>query len=267
MRHIATSHERQHTRFERKTSDGKSIWRTDYFGPSPSPRDSGSVRPDAANGLYYTPPAAGDQREPQAFLVEQSDGAIVHPHFHFVDQFQVVVDGEGKLGRHDVFPVTVHFAAGHTGYGPILPGDKGLKYFTLRASADETGAQYLPANRHKMLPLPKKYLLLDPLDVKSPCDLASLPKRQVVEVHADETGLKVQSVCAGPADTIVVRPDAGSAGVTVLVLAGQPRQDQKALDKWSCAFIGPMDLPLRLYSGDSQGFQLLLLQYPGVLVA
>lgn len=260
--YLATTQERQFTRFERQTSDGKTIWRTDYFGPSPSPRDSNSVRPDAANGLQYTAPSPGEHREPQAFLVEQSAGAVVHPHFHFVDQFQVVVDGDGKLGSHPVRPVTVHFAAGHTGYGPILPGAQGLKYFTLRASADETGAQYLPANRHKMLRLPKKYLLLDPVDVQHNDQLRTLSGVKTHDVYADQTGLKVQSLCAGPSQAIQVKADPASPGVTVIVLAGQARQADKSLDRWSCAFVGPTDEGLTFQSDLQQGFQLLVLQYP-----
>ena len=126
------------TRFARNAPGGGRIWRTDYFGPPPSPKSSNSVDPNAMNAEVFTPPAPGEIRPPQAFLVEQEPNAIVHPHFHFVDQFQVVVDGGGRIGRHDVGPIMAHFAGACTGYGPITPGDGGLKYFTLRASADST---------------------------------------------------------------------------------------------------------------------------------
>jgi hypothetical protein len=259
--YVASSQERQHTKFERQTADGKTIWRTDYFGPSPSPQGSNSVRPDAINDLTYAPPAPGELREPQAFLVEQSAGAIVHPHFHFVDQFQIVVDGHGKLGKHDVHPVTVHFAARHTGYGPIMPAENGLKYFTLRASADETGAQYLPANRHKMVQLTKKYLLLDPVPVSNVDTLTPLREVGGQVVYADETGLKVRTICAGPQQPVSVHPDSISPGVSVIVLAGNPRVAKKTLDKWSCAFVSATDGALE-FESDEAGFELLVLQYP-----
>jgi len=259
--YLASSQERQHTKFERQTADGKTIWRTHYFGPSPSPQGSNSMRPDAINELSYAPPAPGERREPQAFLVEQSAGAIVHPHFHFVDQFQIVVDGHGKLGKHDVHPVSVHFAARHTGYGPITPAEQGLKYFTFRASADETGAQYLPANRHKMVQLAKKYLLLDPIPVS---DVNALTQSKGVidqSVYTDETGLKVNTVCAGPQQSVTIHPESISPGASVLVLAGTPRVAQKSLDKWSCAFVSAKDDALD-FESDEAGFQLLVLQYP-----
>ena len=259
--YVASSQERQHTKFERQTADGKTIWRTDYFGPSPSPRGSNSVRPDAINELAYAPPAPGELREPQAFLVEQSAGAIVHPHFHFVDQFQVIVDGHGKLGKHDVHPVSVHFAARHTGYGPILPAENGLKYFTLRASADETGAQYLPANRHKMVQLPKKYLLLDPIPVADVTTLTASMATRDQEVYSDEAGLKVTTVSVGPKQSIKITPDTFSPGISVIVLSGNPRLAEKTLDKWSCAFVSPTDNALE-FASDESGFELLVLQYP-----
>ncbi|MFM7781105.1 MAG: hypothetical protein ACKPB8_20485, partial [Alphaproteobacteria bacterium] len=151
------------TRFARNAPGGGRIWRTDYFGPPPSPKSSNSVDPNVMNAEVFIPPAPGEIRPPQAFLVEQEPNAIVHPHFHFVDQFQVVVDGGGRIGRHDVGPIMAHFAGACTGYGPITPGDDGLKYFTLRASADSTGAHFLPAARERMVKGPKRYVLADPI--------------------------------------------------------------------------------------------------------
>ena len=38
----------------------------------------------------------------QAFLVVRPfAGARIEPHFHDVDQFQVVVDGDGRIGKKD----------------------------------------------------------------------------------------------------------------------------------------------------------------------
>ncbi|MFM7610777.1 MAG: hypothetical protein ACKO9A_18150, partial [Alphaproteobacteria bacterium] len=96
------------TRFARNAPGGGRIWRTDYFGPPPSPKSSNSVDPNVMNAEVFIPPAPGEIRQPQAFLVEQEPNAIVHPHFHFVDQFQVVVDGGGRIGRHDVGPIMAH---------------------------------------------------------------------------------------------------------------------------------------------------------------
>ena len=86
-------------------------------------------------------PGAG---EPQAFLVEMPEpGSVIPPHFHREDEFQVVVAGNGSLGKHALEGVAVHFADAYTPYGPIRVGPAGLTFFTLRARADP-GAEYMP---------------------------------------------------------------------------------------------------------------------------
>ncbi|MGE0723121.1 MAG: hypothetical protein AB7O45_02035, partial [Alphaproteobacteria bacterium] len=61
----------QRKRFARRTPEGGAIWRSEYFGPPPSPVSSSSVDPSAVGALDYVDPAPGEVREPQAFLVEQ----------------------------------------------------------------------------------------------------------------------------------------------------------------------------------------------------
>ena len=61
-------------------------------------------------------------------------------------QFQVVLRGSGTLGRHALHPGNVHYSSPQSGYGPIVAGDEGLDYFTLRVLTDK-GAWYLPEAR------------------------------------------------------------------------------------------------------------------------
>src|SRR5688572_22188693 len=98
------------------------------------------------NGLITSPPE--DSIAPQAFLVEQDAGTVIEPHFHVENEFQVIVAGSGSLGRAAVEPVVVHYAGGHTGYGPISAGRDGLSYFTLRTRMDP-GAHFLPGARDR----------------------------------------------------------------------------------------------------------------------
>ena len=88
-------------------------------------------------------PASPGGPSPNAYLVCQEPGAVLHPHFHQADQFQVFVAGTGRIGTHAVQAVTVHFAAAHSPYGPIVAGPKGLHYLTLRRQWDP-GAQWMP---------------------------------------------------------------------------------------------------------------------------
>ena len=81
---------------------------------------------------------------PMAFLVEKDPAAVVHPHFHSADQYQVIVQGAGRLGVHDVASVAVHYTDSYSAYGPIVAADEGVSWFTLR-NAWDPGARYMPA--------------------------------------------------------------------------------------------------------------------------
>ena len=89
----------------------------------------------------------------QAFLVEQDPHWVTPTHYHLEQQFQVIMAGHGTIGRHDVTPLCVHYAAPETAYGPIVAGPDGVSYLTLRMSGD-TSAWYLhkPGSRERMQP-------------------------------------------------------------------------------------------------------------------
>lgn len=86
----------------------------------------------------------------QAFLVVRPfAGARIEPHFHDVDQFQVVVDGDGRIGKKQVRPITFQYADAFTPYGPIVAAEKGLAFFTLR-NISSGGFWAMPGNKHEM---------------------------------------------------------------------------------------------------------------------
>ena len=69
----------------------------------------------------------GDKNLPQAYLVEQPADATVPPHFHDSDQFQVFVSGKVMFGKKAVHSPSLHYAEGHTPYGPIVTEDQGAQ--------------------------------------------------------------------------------------------------------------------------------------------
>lgn len=82
-----------------------------------------------------------------AFTVDlRDDDAVVFPHFHDVDQFQVVIRGTGKLGAADIRPISFHYADAYTPYGPITGRKDGVEFFTLR-SAQASGFYPVPKAR------------------------------------------------------------------------------------------------------------------------
>ena len=88
---------------------------------------------------------------PTAFLARHDQGRITHAHYHIVDQFQIVVDGRGKFGRHDVSPYCIHFSRAYTPYGPLLSDqDIGMSFITLRVRYDP-GHMDVPQERDKLL--------------------------------------------------------------------------------------------------------------------
>ena len=261
MAFITATAEAAPTRFARRTPEGATIWRTDYFGPPPSPLGSNSVDPKAPPTVEYHDPTPGEARLPQAFMVEQEPGAIVHPHFHFVDQFQIAVAGAGTLGRHAVGPVTAHFAAACTAYGPITPGAAGLTYFTLRASADGTGAQFLPAARDRMRPTPKRNIVTDPIEA-SDAAARMARKRSVLEnvlEHAD--GLAVMVLRLAPGMRTTAPHPVRGGGQSMLVIAGALETEDQMLDRCSALFVGADEHAVAVVAG-SEGADLLILQYP-----
>ncbi|WP_217231932.1 hypothetical protein [Streptomyces anulatus] len=83
---------------------------------------------------------------PQAYLVEQRN-YVLRPHFHPVDQFQILCGAPGSLfGRRPLGELEVHYADAHTVYGPLTGGDPPLRYFTLRAEPTGTTA-FMPESR------------------------------------------------------------------------------------------------------------------------
>lgn len=251
------------TRFSRKVSGGGRVWRTEFFGPPPSPSSSDSIDPAALNELRYDEPGPGESRPPQAFLVEQEPDTTAAPHFHFVDQFQVFIEGGGRLGAHPVQPVAVHFAAACTGYGPIVPGETGLSYFTLRASADTTGAQYLPASRSKLKKLPKQHVTTGPIIPLHADELRVLSDAKSITVHESENGLAIRHVQSPPGGQIkasTLLSDA-AVGVSVLVLEGSISAGGQRLDRWSALYLNAGEEAQTFSTGPS-GAEVLVLQYP-----
>ena len=88
---------------------------------------------------------------PQAFRIDFAEPqGVIKPHFHRVNQFQVIVRGGGTLGRQPVDPVAFHYTDGFTPYGPIVAGDEGISFFTIRATPDHSGAHYMPGSRGEL---------------------------------------------------------------------------------------------------------------------
>jgi hypothetical protein len=199
---------------------------------------------------------------PQGFLVQQDGGWELPPHFHREDQFQVVVNGGGTLGRHRLEPLTVHYASGESGYGPIVAGPHGLWYFTLRATTDPGGAWWLPESRAEMTPnKPKRQATSAPVATSDGTALFArrdASVEPVLEPHADGVAAWLLRV---PPHVEVRTPqaDAPHGGRFHVVAAGQMHVGMERLPQYALAFTTP-DEPLVARAG-AGGLELLVLQY------
>ena len=193
-----------------------------------------------------SPPGAG---EPQAFLVEMPEpGAVIPPHFHREDEFQVVVAGNGSLGVHALERVAVHFADAYTPYGPIRVGPAGLAFFTLRARAD-AGAEYMPESRARMARKARRSVAAD---VPPQGETAAL-----WPIHAD--GLGAWIVRARPGEAVASPP--GDGGRYYLIVAGSAAGGATALTRWSCVW-KPAGAVHPALSAGPDGADIVVVQFP-----
>jgi hypothetical protein len=249
MRFVATAEQAERSRRYVEVEEG-AAWVRDYFG-----RD-GAV---AFNG--GKPPAQG-MPCPQAFLVEQQPNQVADPHFHLIDQFQVVVGGDGRLGKRPVSGIAVHYANAYTTYGPLAAGPEGVHYITMRNRWDTTLAHFMPKCRAELKPEPRRHLLIDPVDAATADQLSTLasPARQSLH-EADPDGLAVWRYRV-PDGQAVDGPDPATGdGQYWLVLAGRLAAGGETLSPMSCLFVDRSEKPLELAGGPG-GVEMLGLQFP-----
>jgi hypothetical protein len=254
MWQAVTASEALPTRFRRVLQDGSELWRTGYFGPAPSPPADRLV-----NGVaQFVEPADPYADAPQAFLVEQGPGATVPPHFHYVNQFQVVIAGSGRLGARAVAPLAIHYAGAHTAYGPIAAGPHGLAYFTLRAQSDTTGAQFLPESRARMKPVPRRYLLVD-----VPGDRGEAPDadRSAEKLVEEPDGLAVFVSRFAPGESRNGPDPALGGGQAWLLLEGEVEVRNRVLSRFGCLYLS-RDEPALVPRAGTAGADMLVLQFP-----
>jgi hypothetical protein len=195
----------------------------------------------------------GPGRSPTVFLIEQPAGASLATHFHLQNEFQVVVEGGGTLGRHTLDAPAVHYAGAYTGYGPLVAGPAGLKYFTIRAVFD-TGALFMPQARERLVRGPKRHaeLLLD--------EKASRPFERLLDDAGD--ALTVSRVVLDGGQRHAVSADPSSDGLFVFVLSGAVRSAERTVSRWECVYCAPGEDALEFEGMPGEAADLLLMQMP-----
>jgi rubredoxin len=200
----------------------------------------------------------GVKEGPMAFLVEGTPARVIRPHFHENDQFQVVVSGGGVLGKHKLHVHAVHFSRAHTPYGPIVFGEAGLGFLTLRSRWDP-GAQYLPDSREKLSAVP----------ARNPWQITEAPvfgHSADVNLHTftgikDDRGLAAYTISMKPHAETTAPDHAHGDGQYIIVTRGSVAHEGTDYEALAIAFVKPDEAPWHLRAG-AEGLEALILNYP-----
>lgn len=225
---------------------GAAFWHTLYIGTS---------RYNMAPG---TPEPSPEDVFPMAFLVEQDADNTVHSHYHQQDQFQLVVGGHAMLGVHPVRPVSVHFSAAYTAYGPIqTETDEGVWYFTLRNGFDP-GAQFMKdaTNRAFLRSVAgRKHRE----KVIGPLPQATEPRETLF--GPDPDGAAAWRYHLAPGEALTGPDPSPSRGQYVVVTSGDISHENQTLDHLSMAFVYPEDPAFQATAG-ANGAEVVVCQFP-----
>ena len=235
----------------KRTGNG---WNTPFIGKNRNTLQPGEAKP--AQGVIY----------PMAFLVEKDAGAVVKPHFHIADQYQVVVQGGGSLGKHAIGTVAVHYTDAYSAYGPIVANDHGVSWFTLRNTWD-SGALYMPENRATLREGRTKFAHreatcgpLPPLSVGELASLTEATGEAVIEETSDGLGTWRYTVPAGGS---VNGPAPASGGGQYWLVSGGSAcvPGGELLSPQSLVFVGPDEAASVMTAGPG-GADLICMQFP-----
>ena len=212
-----------------------------------------------------TPPPL-DQIYPMAFLVEKDAGAVVKPHFHIADQYQVVVQGGGSLGKHAIGTVAVHYTDAYSAYGPIVADERGVSWFTLRNTWD-FGAKYMPEHRAELRDARSKIAHreatcgpLPPLSVAELAALNAVKSEAVIEETADGLGTWRYTVPAGQSVTGPA-PSTGGGQYWLVSAGSASAPGGDLLPPQSLVFVGPDEAASVMTAGPG-GADLICMQFP-----
>ncbi len=199
---------------------------------------------------------------PMAFLAEGTPNRLLRAHFHEVDQFQVIYNGGGTLGKTPVKPGAVHFSRAYTPYGPIsYSSDKGLGFITLRAHRDP-GAQYLPDSRE----------VLDNVKNRTPWQITALPDFDIVPGEhgvamkaldglKDEAGLSGYSVKMQPGAKAYAPDPSRGDGQYILVMKGGIQHEGTLKKDLTVIWVGKDEKAFELVAGP-EGAEAIVLNFP-----
>jgi len=232
----------------------------DEIKPDQIKRNKGGPdRPASTNFSFFRATSAAPDA-PSAFLARYDPGDSSCTHFHSVDQFQILVKGKGRLGRHEVSPYYVHFSRAYTPYGPLHADEEvGWTFMTLRTRYDQ-GAQRLPG----ALPALQQVADRKPWQVTStaafPAPGSDASLLEIPEIR-DDRGLFASTLAMAPGTRIVAPAPSSGAGQFVVAVNGSLIHDDLERKALAVAFIAPNESAFEIHAGGT-GLEALILNFP-----
>jgi hypothetical protein len=230
--------------YEWQNGLGETIGNREFFGGS---RERGPRPEDVPLRI---------EDRPQAFLTQRPPNNVIEPHFHEMPQYQIMFEGGGRIGKHPVQPITLHYTDAYTPYGPIVAGDHGLGFYTLRGKTSNSGAHYMPRSRARLVRKAGRALTAQ-AEVDQPGFSGQL--KELIPLTEDGVEARLCSLAGG--ESVRLDATAPNGGRFLLVVWGGLVRDGQQFARGSCAFIRPDDPAPELTASD-QGSQVLALQFP-----
>lgn len=210
---------------------------------------------------HYFGERGPDNEDASAFLVEYRPlpGQAIRPHFHKVAQFQVVIGGDGRIGKVPVPPISFQYADPSTPYGPIKPADeeRGIDFLTLRPVA-RNGLWWMPGNNHQLEGKLRRNRATT-VDPAAPLPTAGVERRQMIE--SDDDGLDGYLVRLAPGATETVSVPENSWGQYQLVTRGTIAEPEgRELRRLSLLYAGRGESVA--FTAGPEGGEVLVMQFP-----
>ncbi len=151
----------------------------------------------------------------------------------------------------------MHYTHRYTGYGPIVAGDDGISYVTLRENSDAANkAKSLPESLPLLQPGPR--VTLSGAARPSPAKIASASCEVVIEPRPEGQAAWLVRVPAG--QSVPAPAGAHEAGQFRLVFRGALKTPETTLPRLGCAFLSGAESRSKIEAGD-EDLELVVVQF------
>ena len=207
--------------------------------------------------------------QPFAFMNRVDAGRITPTHYHYVDQWQFIAEGNATLGRDQVAPYCIHFNRAFTPYGPLIAAAGGMGYFDLY-SRYSPGALYLtgPLAQQNLKAL-KEIKNRRPWQIKSQVTFPSqrnsaAPTQTLLEVVPeiqDDNGLFACTLTVAPNETARAPDPSKGNGQYIVGVKGSLQYGGQTHNAFVVVFVEANHGPFEVHAGP-EGLEALVLNFP-----